>query len=101
MAWPSDYRGGHLAEVMVEGEMDDAVARGGSLAQDAQVVQIASQHLGAREVHAFRRGVGTGETQDLVTAGKEFGDDGRAIQPDAPVTNARMCRTSSISGDDT
>ena len=63
---------------MLEGEVDDAVGRGGGGAQALEVVEAAAVDLGAGRGDGVGRGVGAGEPDDLVARVEELGDDGGA-----------------------
>jgi hypothetical protein len=73
---------------VVVAEVDDAVGGGGrAAAQAVEVVQIAAQNLGAQARDRCGRGIGPGETDNLLPGFEKLADDRRTVQPDAPVTN--------------
>jgi hypothetical protein len=65
-------------DVVLEGEVDDAVGRRGGGAQAFDVVEAAAVDLGAGRGDRLGRGVGAGEADDLVAGSEELGDDGGA-----------------------
>ena len=77
-------------EVVLEGEVDDAVGRGGAGAQAVEVVEGAAVHLGPGGGEGRGRGVRAGEPEDLVAGAESSGTTAEPIQPDAPVTKTRM-----------
>ena len=66
----------HLANGVLEGQVDDAVAVEGPGAQDGGVVHVAAQHLGAKVGDRLGGGVRAGQPEDLVPGTDEFGDKG-------------------------
>ena len=80
----------HLANGVLEGQVDDAVAVEGPGAQDGGVVHVAAQHLGAKVGDRLGGGVRAGQPEDLVPGTDEFGARAEPIQPEAPVTKMRM-----------
>ena len=65
-------------DVVLEGEVDDPVGRGGGGAQALEVVEAAAVDLGAGRGERVGRGVGAGEPDDLVARVDQLGDDGGA-----------------------
>ena len=65
-------------DVVLELEVDDAVGRGGGLAQRAEVVERPRARLGSLSLKGLGRGVGAGEPGDLVAGGDQFGDQAAA-----------------------
>ena len=66
---------------MLEGEVDDAVGRPGSLAQPVEIVQVAAPHLGACGLECRRGAVGTRQPDDLVPGLEQFGHERRTDVP--------------------
>ena len=62
---------------MVVPEVDDAVALGDGPSKTAGVIQGAKEHLGTVRGDGGRRGVRTGEAEDLVAGAEQFRHDGR------------------------
>jgi hypothetical protein len=67
-----------LAELVLVGEVDDAIAVSGARAQDVDVGQVPAQHLGTRRCDGVGGSIGTGETDDLVSGADELRNHGRA-----------------------
>jgi AcrR family transcriptional regulator len=59
--------------VVLEREVDDAVGRGGGLAQGAEVVQRSRPDPSSRGLQGLGRGVGAGEPGDLVAGRGQLG----------------------------
>ena len=62
---------------MAEGEVHDAVGLLGARPQNLDVLDVAAQDLGAGAGDVLGGGVRAGQAEDLVSLGKEFGDNGR------------------------
>src|SRR5204863_5153907 len=62
--------------LVLEGQVDDAIGRGGCPPQAVEVVQIAALHLGAGGGQCGGGAVGTGQADDLMPGREQFGDDG-------------------------
>jgi hypothetical protein len=67
-----------VVEVVVEGQVDDAVGRVGACAQCVQILKVAAQNLGPRRRNGFGRYVRSGQTDHAVTCVDEFRNHGRA-----------------------
>ena len=65
-------------EVVVEGEVDDAVRSGGALLKAGQVLERSAMDLGAGGGQRRRLVVGAAEADHLMAGGDQFGDHGRA-----------------------
>jgi hypothetical protein len=74
-------RDGRVGEVMLVGEMEDGVGLGGARPDAGQVVQVTTADLDAFFLEGRRGGVGSGEPDDLVTAGEQLVDCGRTDPP--------------------
>lgn len=61
---------------MLEREVDHAVRVGSRSAQGVEVVELPQPHLGTRGGKGLGRGVGAGESDDLVPRADELGNDG-------------------------
>ncbi|GII54964.1 hypothetical protein Pth03_33530 [Planotetraspora thailandica] len=66
---------------MLEGQVNDAVGRGGAAAKAVEVVEGAAVHLGAGGRQRGGRPIRAGQADDLVPGFEEFEDDGG---PDVP-----------------
>ena len=74
-------RGLHVAgrhQVVLEGEVDDAVGVRRGLLQAVEVVEVAAPHLGAGRLELRGGLIGAGEADDLVARLEQLGDDGGA-----------------------
>ena len=85
------------SDVVLEREVDHAVGRGSCIPQAVEVIERAEMHLCPGGSEGSGRGIRAGEPDDLMVRADELGNDGGTVQPDAPVTNTRMRRTSSWS----
>ncbi len=71
----------HLAgrhQLVLEGEVDDAVGVGGRLLEAVEIVEVAAPHLGAGRLDLGGRLVGAGEPDDFVARLEQIGGDGAA-----------------------
>jgi hypothetical protein len=68
-------------EVVLEGEVDDAVGRRGGLAQPVEVVEVTAPDLGTGGLQRLGGAIGTREAHDLVSGPQQLGDDCRAHVP--------------------
>jgi hypothetical protein len=59
------------------GEMDDPVGRVRACAQAVEIVQASAEHLCPERGDRRRRGVGTSETEHLVSGSEQLADGGR------------------------
>ena len=65
-------------DVVLEGEVDHGVRRGGGLPQDVEVIDGAALHLRPGPGERSGRGVRAGEPGDLMTRADQLGNDGGA-----------------------
>jgi hypothetical protein len=73
--------GGEVAaerDLVLEGQMDDAVRVGGHAGQALRVVEVASMDQRADFLQLARRGVRSGQADHLVAGSQEFGHEGGA-----------------------
>ncbi len=63
-------------DVVLERQVDHAVRGGGGIAQDVEVVEAASAHLGAGGGEGGGRGVRAGQADDLVAGADQLGHQG-------------------------
>jgi hypothetical protein len=68
-------------QVVLEGEVDDAVGRSGGLAQPVEIVQVAAPDLSAGGLERPGRAVGARQPHDLMPGLQQLGHDGRADVP--------------------
>ena len=62
-----------IAEVVVEGQVDDAVGRGRSRTQTVEIVEGAAVRLGAGGLQRGGGLVGAGQAGDLMPSAEQFG----------------------------
>ena len=77
-------------QLVVEGEVDHALGRGGLFSKRFEVVEAAAAHLDARGGERGCGGVRAGEPDDSCPAPSSSGTTADPIQPDAPVTKTRI-----------
>jgi hypothetical protein len=65
-------------EVMIEGQVDDAVRSGGSRLEAVRVLKRSANDFGTSRSQSRRLAVRTTEAEDLMTGGNQVFDDGRA-----------------------
>ena len=68
-------------QVVLEGEVDDAVGRPGGLAQPVEIVQVAAPDLGASGRERLGRAVRARQPHDLMPGLQQLGHDRRADVP--------------------